>query len=40
MTAKDTTIALAEQTRDALFRLKDSPNDTYDDVIWSLLEEQ
>jgi hypothetical protein len=38
MSAKDTTIALNESTRNALFQLKDTPEETYDDVIRSLIE--
>jgi len=35
-----TTIALTEDTRDELFRLKETPNDSYDDVVRSLIEER
>jgi len=38
MSAQQTTIALDESTRNALFRQKESPEETYDDVIRALLE--
>lgn len=38
MSANHTTIALEESTRNALFRLKDEPEETYDDVVQSLLK--
>lgn len=40
MSAKHTTIALDESTRNELFRLKQEPEETYDDVIRSLLNEE
>jgi len=33
-----TTIALSEDTRDELFRLKETPHDSYDDVVRSLID--
>lgn len=38
MSANHTTIALEESTRNELFRLKDKPEETYDDVVQSLLK--
>lgn len=38
MSTQQTTIALEESTRNELFRQKESPEETYDDVIRSLLE--
>ena len=35
-----TTIALTEDTRDELFRLKETPNDSYDDVVRSLIDDE
>jgi len=35
-----TTISLARETRDKLFRQKESPDDSYDDVIRSLIDEE
>ena len=40
MSAKHTTIALAESTRNRLFRLKQEPEETYDDVVRSLLKDR
>jgi len=33
-----TTIPVSEETRDRLFRRKESPNDTYDEIIVELLD--
>ena len=38
MSTNHTTIALSEQTRNELFRCKNTPDETYDDVVQSLLE--
>jgi hypothetical protein len=38
MSTQQTTIALEESTRNALFRQKESPDQTYDDVVRQLLE--
>jgi len=38
--ADHTTISLTPETRDKLFRQKNSPEDTYDDVIRSLIDEE
>jgi len=40
MPENNTTIAVSESTRNELFRLKQTPNDSYDDVVRSLIEEQ
>lgn len=40
MSAQHTTISLAESTRNELFRLKQEPEETYDDVVRSLLDER
>jgi hypothetical protein len=40
MTEKTTTIALRESTRNELFQRKDTPEDTYDEVIQSLIERE
>ncbi len=37
MSDKTTTIALSETTRDELFRRKERPSETYDEVVQSLL---
>lgn len=39
MSAQQTTIALSESTRNELFRRKESPGETYEDVVRSLLED-
>jgi hypothetical protein len=38
MSTQQTTIALEESTRNELFRQKESPEETYDDVVRQLLE--
>lgn len=40
MSAQHTTISLDEETRNQLFRLKQEPEETYDDVVRSLLDER
>ena len=38
--ADKTTIVLRSETRDKLFQRKQSPDDTYDDVVTDLLNEE
>ncbi len=40
MAKTNTTIAINKRTRNRLFRLKESPDDTYDDVIRALIDEE
>jgi hypothetical protein len=40
MTENTTTIALEESTRNELFQRKESPEETYDEIITELLEQQ
>lgn len=40
MAETNTTIAVNKETRNRLFRLKQTPEETYDDVIRALIDEE